>query len=268
MISKLIERNIPPERENTNDRFRVKYNSRQDFIKLLVKITRLVNGEQQLFEFDANSLPDTDSIYFTTSLMNNKLQVIWHNIVPTFLSKDETEQILPTITKTPVNRDEKKGKIAFPPIANERSRILILGTMPGERSLLLQQYYGHGGNHFWKIMYALFEKPFNKDYKDRKKLLLENRIALWDVIEYCEGEGSADSAIINEKANDFASFYNEHPAIQHVFFTSQKAAGFYDAYIKRKPQFGYNLLPSPSSMNTWKTLDEKIAEWKLILKYL
>lgn len=268
MISKLIEQNIHPERENNNDRFRVKYNSKRDFNKLKVKITRLANGEQQFFEFDSERLPDADSIYFTTALSNNKLLVNWHNVEPIVITNNETKIILSGSGKVSANNHEKNIKTGFPAIADKNSKVLILGTMPGERSLLLQQYYGHGGNHFWKIMYALFEKPFNKDYKDRKKLLLDNRIALWDVIQYCEGEGSADSAIINEKANDFASFYNEHPAIQHVFFTSQKAAGFYDAYIKRKPQFGYNLLPSPSSMNTWKTLDEKIAEWKLILKYL
>lgn len=268
MKPKLIQRNIPPERENTNDRFRVKYNGKQDFKKLIVKIIRLATGEHLIFEFNSNSLPDRDSIYFTTSLLNNKLQVTWQNIDPTIISEGKTDQILSTDTIKMINKDEKNGKIAFPPIANERSKILILGTMPGERSLLLQQYYGHGGNHFWKIMYALFEKPFNNDYEDRKKLLLDNGIALWDVLQYCEGEGSADSAIINEKANDFSSFYNAHSAIQHVFFTSKKAAGFYDTYIKRNPQFGYNILPSPSSMNTWKSLDEKIVEWKSLLKYL
>lgn len=259
---KLIQRNIPPERENTNDRFRVKYNDRTKFDKLEVRIIRLSSGDQQSFIFERFELPDSDSIYFTTSVVNNKLVVSRRNISPPRKSTEGTE--------TNGNTETKKvnGKTAFPPIANERSKVLILGTMPGERSLALQQYYGHAGNQFWKIMYFLFDKPFSKDYENRTKLLLSNGISLWDVLEYCDGVGSLDSNIINEKANDFITFYNNHPAVKHVFFTSKQAATYYDAYVKRKSHLNYYLLPSPSRMNTWKTFDEKLDEWKIILKYL
>ena len=265
MTSKLIQRNIPPERENTNDRFRVKYNNKNDFDRLEVRITRLASGELQPFVFESVELPDSDSIYFTTSVVNNKLVVSWRNISPPRKSTEETK-----ITETNRNTETKKvnGKTAFPPIANERSKILILGTMPGERSLALQQYYGHAGNQFWKIMYALFDKPFSKDYENKTKLLLDNGISLWDVLEYCEGVGSLDSNIKNEKPNDFNTFYNNHPAVKHVFFTSKQAAAYYDTYVLRKSHLNYYLLPSPSKMNTWKTFDEKLDEWKIILKYL
>lgn len=140
--------------------------------------------------------------------------------------------------------------------------------MPGERSLVLQQYYGHAGNHFWKLMYALFNKPFNKNYDDRRQLLQENGISLWDVLEFCEGKGSSDTAIINEKANDFSKFYKQHPQIKTVFFSSKKAEEFYNAYVGKRSDINYVVLPSPSSANTWKTYEEKLAEWKLILNYL
>lgn len=262
---KLIQRNIPLERENSNDRFRVKYNNKNDFDRLEIRITRLASGEQQLFVFDSAELPDSDSIYFTTSVVNNKLVVSWRNISPPRKSTGETK-----ITQINKNTETKKvkGKTAFPPIANAKSKILILGTMPGERSLALQQYYGHAGNRFWKIMYALFDKPFSKDYENRTQLLLDNGVSLWDVLEYCEGVGSLDSNIVNEKANDFNTFYKNHPAVKHVFFTSKQAAKYYDVYIKRKSHLDYYLLPSPSRMNTWKSFDEKLEQWKIILKYL
>src|SRR5688500_9404170 len=101
-------------------------------------------------------------------------------------------------------------KTAFTPIGNQDSEILILGTMPGERSLKLQQYYGHAGNQFWKIMFALFEEPFTTNYELRTILLLKNKIALWDVLSYCEGKGSSDTNIEKEIPNDFPSFYKLH----------------------------------------------------------
>jgi hypoxanthine-DNA glycosylase len=159
-------------------------------------------------------------------------------------------------------------KQAFPPIANQHSKILLLGTMPGEQSLKLQQYYGHKGNQFWKIIFALFNEPLVHDYETKKALLLSKGIAVWDVLQYCEREGSADSKIQKEVPNDFASFYSKHPQVKQVFFTSTKAMDYYDTYVKREPGYNYHLLPSTSSANTWKTVDEKLNEWKIILKYL
>ncbi|WPV65956.1 DNA-deoxyinosine glycosylase [Chitinophaga sp. LS1] len=86
-------------------------------------------------------------------------------------------------------------KKAFSPIVDENSKILILGTMPGERSLQQQQYYGHKGNQFWKLIFTLVDKPLSDNYEDKKRLLLNKGIALWDVLEYCERTSSADSAM-------------------------------------------------------------------------
>ena len=159
-------------------------------------------------------------------------------------------------------------KTAFKPIGSKDSKILILGTMPGDRSLRLQQYYGHAGNQFWKIMFSLFERPFSQDYNQRIDLLLKNKIALWDVLSHCERKGSADTGIEKEVPNDFASFYKSHQNIKHVFLTSKKAEKFYDKHIGKNSSRNYYLLPSPSRANTWKTFDTKLNEWKQILKVL
>jgi len=268
MTLKHIQRNIPPERENTRDRFRVQYNDKNAFDKLEVTVVRLANGEQQTFQFPASLLPNTDSIYFTTNIVEDKLRVTWNNIQPSSVMKNHGSRISEASKKLLASTEKAIGKTAFAPIANENSTILILGTMPGERSLALRQYYGHAGNHFWRIIYCLLAKPFSKEYEDRKNLLLFNKIALWDVLEYCESKGSADSAIANEKANDFNSFYRKHPKIKHVFFSSKKAEGFYYKYVGKKDSIIYDILPSPSSANTWKTFEDKLQDWKLILKHL
>lgn len=79
-------------------------------------------------------------------------------------------------------------KTAFAPVIHSKCNILILGTMPGVRSLELQQYYGHTGNQFWKILFALFDEPFTKDYEKRIDLVQRKHIALWDVLSHCEAK--------------------------------------------------------------------------------
>ncbi|MBL7867356.1 MAG: DNA-deoxyinosine glycosylase [Flavobacterium lindanitolerans] len=159
-------------------------------------------------------------------------------------------------------------KQAFPPLVNQNSRILILGTMPGEKSLELQEYYGNKGNSFWKLLFTLFNRPLPKEYIEKKQLLEENNIALWDVLAYCERTGSLDSNIKNEKANDFESFYKQYPNIKHVFFSSKNASNFYDKYVGRKKDLQYSILPSPSGANASKSFLQKLEEWEAILEAL
>ena len=159
-------------------------------------------------------------------------------------------------------------KTAFPPIANENCRVLLLGTMPGDRSLSLQQYYGHAGNHFWKLIYMLFNEPLDGDYESRKAFLLQHEIALWDVLESCTCEGSLDSNIKNEVVNDFAAFYQQYPKISHVFFDSKKAEEFYLRHVKKSEDKIYHLLPSPSGANASKTFEQKLEAWKELLLYV
>lgn len=159
-------------------------------------------------------------------------------------------------------------KTAFPPIVNHHCRILLLGTMPGDRSLSLQQYYGHAGNHFWKLIYALYGELPDHDYEARKHYLLCHGIALWDVLKSCTCEGSLDSNIKNEVVNDFAVFYEQYPAIRHVFFASKKAEQLYSKYVGQRADKHYHVLPSPSRANASKNFEQKLESWKEILSYL
>jgi len=159
-------------------------------------------------------------------------------------------------------------KKAFEPLVNPNSKILILGTMPGEKSLELQEYYGNKGNSFWKLIFTLFDKPLLQNYSEKTSLLIENNIALWDVLAFCERTGSLDSNIKNEVANDFESFYRKYPSIKHVFFSSKNASNYYDKYVGRRNDLKYNILPSPSGANASKSFLQKLSEWEAIMDAL
>lgn len=157
-------------------------------------------------------------------------------------------------------------KIAFAPIVDSNSRILLLGTMPSEESLRKQEYYGHKSNQFWKIIFALYNKPLTSEYRERVALLLEKGIALWDVLSSCEGSGSADSNIKKELSNDFTLFFTQNPQISHIFFTSKKAEEFFRKYVDTQQlSLRCTTLPSPSPANARMSFDEKLKQWKAIL---
>ncbi|HRG87858.1 MAG TPA: DNA-deoxyinosine glycosylase [Chitinophagales bacterium] len=156
-------------------------------------------------------------------------------------------------------------KKAFAPIVNQHSRILILGTMPGEKSLELQQYYGHRGNHFWPIMFSIFNRPFTTDYTTRINLLLENNIALWDVLSHCERIGSADSNIQNEVVNNFKAFYRKHPTIKAIYWDSLTAEKLYRKHVGLTTGMRYYQLPSPSGAYASMNLATKTEKWSVIL---
>jgi hypoxanthine-DNA glycosylase len=156
---------------------------------------------------------------------------------------------------------------SFPPIIDKKSRVLILGSMPGEESLRKQQYYAHPRNQFWRIIYALFGQTVEEDYQKRTAFLKSRGIGLWDVIESCYREGSLDSDIRRERPNDFDWLFIEYPNIAHVFFNGAKA---YDTF-RKKVGFGkcltYHRLESTSPANT-KTFEYKLKNWSVILQYL
>ncbi|BFM45546.1 DNA-deoxyinosine glycosylase [Flavobacterium sp. CFS9] len=152
---------------------------------------------------------------------------------------------------------------SFPPLSSKDAVILILGTMPGTKSLELNQYYGHNQNNFWKFMFAILKEDLSTDYEARKTLLQKNNIAVWDVLQYCERIGSLDSAIKNEIPNDFESFLEQHPNITTILFNGQKAAAFFKKYVQLKKNYRLITLPSTSPANAGKSYESKLQEWKI-----
>lgn len=163
----------------------------------------------------------------------------------------------------------------FPPIADNNAVILILGSMPSIKSLQAEQYYAHPRNSFWFIMTKLFASKPDLDYEQRKALLLQNRIALWDVLNTCQRKGSLDSSINNETTivNDFNKFFAEHPLIKAVYFNGTRAQQEYNKHVlamidEKFTAIEYMRLPSTSPAMASLNREQKLQQWKVILQYL
>lgn len=157
---------------------------------------------------------------------------------------------------------------SFEPIVDKDCRILILGSMPSVKSLEKHQYYGNKQNHFWKIIYELFNEEFDDDYERRKTFLLKHHVAVWDVLKSCDRKGSSDSKIVNPVPNDFDAFFRQYPNIKSVFFNGSKAEELFkkmvEAELNIRKDILFHRLPSTSPANAVKYKD-KLEQWKIIL---
>lgn len=152
----------------------------------------------------------------------------------------------------------------LPPIENPDARALVLGSMPGGRSLQLARYYAHPQNLFWTIMGDLVGAGRELDYEARLAKLRESSIALWDVIASCDREGSLDSAIRDAVANDFEGFFVGHPRLRAVLFNGAMAASVFSRQVPREhvpPGVRLVRLPSTSPANRGFSTEEKTAQW-------
>lgn len=152
---------------------------------------------------------------------------------------------------------------SFPPVINQCTRVLIIGSMPGEASLRAEQYYAYKHNQFWKIMSDLFYggKPFHS-YNEKLQLLLKNGVGLWDTLRACERQGSLDSHIRQAMANDFPALLSSHPLIQTLLFNGQTAHNYFVKFFGQLPGLTYQVLPSTSPAHAAVSYQEKFIRWK------
>lgn len=158
---------------------------------------------------------------------------------------------------------------SFDPLIDNNSEVLILGSIPGVKSLEMNQYYAKSTNSFWKILFELFDEPFSIDYEKRKTLLKNKKIALWDVLHQCKRKGSLDSNIRNEEINDFDWCFERYTNIKYVFFNGKKA---YDTFAKKYGFLGlshieFKRLPSTSAAHAIK-YEDKLDSWKVVKQKL
>lgn len=157
---------------------------------------------------------------------------------------------------------------SFKPSIDDNSKVLILGSMPGIRSLKEHQYYAHPQNRFWKVMgYICNEPKLSKyDYNLKLHTLLKNNIALWDTIKSCNREGSLDSDIQNEKPNKIPELLKQFPNIKIICLNGNKS---YSAFKKHFPellkQYNCYKLPSTSPANARYSLEMLVKEWSNVL---
>lgn len=158
---------------------------------------------------------------------------------------------------------------SFPPVINENTHTLILGSMPGKLSLSACQYYAHPRNAFWHIMGEIYGAGPDTPYAHRLEILLRNGIGLWDVIAACNRTGSLDADISEDSivVNDFQYLFTSYPAIRRIFFNGGKAAQSFTRYVL--PQMAellthhlLNQLTSTSPANARYSLDDKVRLWR------
>ncbi|REC46589.1 DNA-deoxyinosine glycosylase [Chryseobacterium pennipullorum] len=156
---------------------------------------------------------------------------------------------------------------SFPPVIDSHSEILILGSIPGVKSLEKQQYYAHPQNKFWKIIFELLQEEYTEEYVVRMEILKKHHIALWDVIDSCERKGSLDSEIRNEEANQIAELLEQHPRVKAIFSNGGKSYKNVQKLLGKNYRLPIFLLPSTSPLHTI-SFDKKLEDWKAILKFL
>jgi len=160
-------------------------------------------------------------------------------------------------------------RIAFPPVAGEDARVLVLGSLPGEESLRRGEYYAKAQNRFWWIMGQVFGAGPELPYAARCARLTQNGIALWDVCAAAERLGSLDSAIVAASVipNDFAAFLTQHSAIRRIAFNGRKAEQLFLRHVlsdlpRELAALPRVTLPSTSPAHAGMPANAKLAAWR------
>jgi hypoxanthine-DNA glycosylase len=167
-------------------------------------------------------------------------------------------------------------KYSFEPFIDSYSKVLILGTMPGEQSLAHNEYYANPKNQFWMILSGVFNQRPGSSYMEKLNFLQEHRLALWDVLQGAEREGSLDQNIRMEVPNDFSRIFVDYPSLKAVLFNGGKAEKYFQQLVLKQQVIsrkkGIEFLRMPSSSPTpgknVLPLPQKIEFWKILTKFI
>jgi len=156
----------------------------------------------------------------------------------------------------------------FAPIADQDTKILILGSFPSVKSREQSFYYGHPQNRFWKLLASVLECDVPMTIEEKKVMLKVHGIGVWDVIESCDIRGSSDSSIRNVIPAKIPELLSDFPNIRAVFVNGRLAEKLYKKYIY--PETGIRSIPLPSTSpaNAAYSLERLQEHWKKILIYL
>jgi len=159
----------------------------------------------------------------------------------------------------------KHVKHTFESIYNEKSKILILGSLPSVKSREQGFYYGHPQNRFWKVLAGLLKWEEPVTIEEKKKMLLENKIAIWDVLESCDIQGSSDSSIKNAVAADIPGLL-EKTKIEKIYVNGTTAGKYYKKYLYPLTGVEAVVLQSTSPLNCRYNLEKLTVNWSVILQ--
>lgn len=156
----------------------------------------------------------------------------------------------------------------FPPLYDERSRVLILGSFPSVKSREQRFFYGHPQNRFWRVLAAVLDEETPRTIAEKKALVLRGRLALWDTVASCEIAGSSDASITNVVPNDLRPILAAAD-IRAVFCNGGTSYQWYNRLLRDELGREARLLPSTSPANARWTAEMLTEAWKrAILPYL
>jgi double-stranded uracil-DNA glycosylase len=165
------------------------------------------------------------------------------------------------------------SKRGLDPVVDQRSCVLILGTLPGDESLRQQRYYSDPSNKFWTLLSDVFGEPPGHTYAERLGFLANHGVALWDVLQSAERLGSSDSKITNAVPNDFRALFVNFTMLRRIGFNGTKAEAFWRKYVCRQAELPHHqivtaVLPSSSGSPGRHVLpyEQKLARWKAFLR--
>ena len=151
----------------------------------------------------------------------------------------------------------------FPPVFDENSKVLVLGSIPSVKSREEGFYYMHPKNRFWKVLASVFEE----EILDKKEFCLQHGIALWDTCASCEIHASSDASIKNIVPNDLEVIFQK-AKIKQIFTTGKKAHDIYQKYLYPIYKIEDICLSSTSPANARKSLEDLTREYQIIKKYV
>ena len=151
----------------------------------------------------------------------------------------------------------------FPPLYDENSKILILGSFPSIKSREQMFFYGHPQNRFWKVVSTVFDDKIPCSIEEKKEFLRLHGIALWDVIASCEIDGSSDSSIKNVKVNNISEILNTVD-MKAIFVNGKTAEKYYKKCMEKTVCRSAICLPSTSPANAAWSIDRLIKAWSVI----
>ena len=155
----------------------------------------------------------------------------------------------------------------IPPVFDKDSRILILGSFPSVKSREGRFFYHHPQNRFWRVLASVAGCPTPQSIDEKREFLLNRHIALWDVIQSCDIESSADSSIKNVRVNDLSLILN-NADIKAVFANGRTAGTLYDKHCRDVTGIPAKTLPSTSPANAAWSLEALIKEWRIIKDFI
>jgi len=164
-----------------------------------------------------------------------------------------------------LNKNSDYSK-SFEPIISNDTEILLLGSLPGKKSIELNQYYGHPRNRMWNILSKIINSEISTDYASKKLFLKKHKIGLWDVAHSAERKGSLDSNIKKEIPNDIQSLLIDYPSIKVIGFNGKKSETMFYKFFKPKPHIKYVSLPSSSPANMAISFKDICIKWSELLK--